>query len=1195
MADSSNSIDIVVKDGVDASIAPKLIAIGDNAAAAEGKISSLKSMLNNISSSGLGQLLTSLNGVGASAGVLAQQTDNLKTKTDAAASSQSGFAAVAARVLASLEAEASAAATLAAELEEEARIQEAVNVGIAAFEGLLADAQEEAVLYAASIQNIAAAHELSQAAIAETTAQEAIWGSTLAETTAQLEAQGTVWAATFDERRVITLEETVLLENQKFATDSLTASEERLLEIQSLVSSVMGESSAATVGAAEATAAKTVADRAGAAATQGVVSANVSAAAGLGILEGRTLSMNRAAANFITRILGLGPILQQAFVVIGAVALIAVIYQAVSAFDKFIDKAKNAGAAIGAAFDGVIDPLRKTNDSLAVTNDKLDQTIAKLEHKPTTNGAVLALDQAREAADKLDSSLEKVSNALDKIIDKNRIGIFASLFTGQAGTKGTEDLVRNSFAQIDSARSAAQEAVDKAHDLNDPKAAAAATVAAYTSERSAILQTIDTLNAEYNTRKKLQDGVDAQKKNPQFGENGESIITGGDQTANLTMLGKSVQLAQQDLRNLDGTMKEIKDNSAIDALRDQASGLKNAAKEAALEWKQLLVDYRAFQAAEDSLGHKATPQQNLGFLQSRESTINPLNRDKLSALELPQQNAIAGQQFKDNETDKLTDQVNSIGLYSNALKIASDMNRILQAAKKKNVDLSDDEIKAYEGLVTQIVSSKDYTNELQATYEEVNVPLEKYRATLAAIFTLSQRGQLTQAQTQQGIAQTTKAYEEATSAIAKYQHELADQSRDAGNRTGTDKQIQLKTSLGDIDKSLRQPGIDSDHPFGYSDADIAKANDALGPLLKAQQDKNALDEAANKLMNEESNLLDKITLQQQALTQAVAAGAISQERANNINIQARNDLNNLQLANGTATSQKSPFVGALGDFVSQFTTIAAQIKSIYSDVFKTLADGFADSIGRAIVYSKNLGDALKEVARSAIQELISGLIKLGIQYTINEVLQESAVVRLAAVKAAAASAGAVELASVTSASIIEGETTAAAWAPAATAVSLATFGANSAPAIAGITAADLVALPMYASGGLISGAGTGTSDSILAQLSNGEYVVNAAAASRHRDTLDAINSGGTPSSAPVTRTSGNGGGSNMRVTIEDHTGGVKFVTQQIGANEMRIIASDAAKQAVYQHADDAVGNAISQPNSQVSKALRQNTNARRQR
>lgn len=52
-----------------------------------------------------------------------------------------------------------------------------------------------------------------------------------------------------------------------------------------------------------------------------------------------------------------------------------------------------------------------------------------------------------------------------------------------------------------------------------------------------------------------------------------------------------------------------------------------------------------------------------------------------------------------------------------------------------------------------------------------------------------------------------------------------------------------------------------------------------------------------------------------------------------------------------------------------------------------------------------------------------------------------------------------------------------------------------------------------AAGGYVSGPGSGTSDSIPARLSNGEYVINAAATSQHRALLDLINGGGRMTSA----------------------------------------------------------------------------------
>ena len=75
------------------------------------------------------------------------------------------------------------------------------------------------------------------------------------------------------------------------------------------------------------------------------------------------------------------------------------------------------------------------------------------------------------------------------------------------------------------------------------------------------------------------------------------------------------------------------------------------------------------------------------------------------------------------------------------------------------------------------------------------------------------------------------------------------------------------------------------------------------------------------------------------------------------------------------------------------------------------------------------------------------------------------------------------------------------------------------------TGGDIAGTP-FATGGFVSGSGTGTSDSILAMLSNGEFVVNAAATKKNKDLLELINSnriekfasGGSVGSIPVSTT-----------------------------------------------------------------------------
>ena len=91
-----------------------------------------------------------------------------------------------------------------------------------------------------------------------------------------------------------------------------------------------------------------------------------------------------------------------------------------------------------------------------------------------------------------------------------------------------------------------------------------------------------------------------------------------------------------------------------------------------------------------------------------------------------------------------------------------------------------------------------------------------------------------------------------------------------------------------------------------------------------------------------------------------------------------------------------------------------------------------------------------------------------------------------------------------------------------------------------------VSLPGFATGGYVSGAGTGTSDSIMARLSDGEFVVNAAATKRNRALLEAINSNervsvaGGGGSVVSTQSSAQSGGSQTnqvihQVTIENYS------------------------------------------------------------
>jgi len=101
----------------------------------------------------------------------------------------------------------------------------------------------------------------------------------------------------------------------------------------------------------------------------------------------------------------------------------------------------------------------------------------------------------------------------------------------------------------------------------------------------------------------------------------------------------------------------------------------------------------------------------------------------------------------------------------------------------------------------------------------------------------------------------------------------------------------------------------------------------------------------------------------------------------------------------------------------------------------------------------------------------------------------------------------------------------------------------------------------FADGGSIAGPGTGTSDSIPAMLSNGEYVINAASTKKYRSVLDAINTGnlshfaggGAVGSVQSSASSGASSGSNP-VSVTVHNNGSGGLTDN-DAKELHSIVS----------------------------------------
>lgn len=191
-----------------------------------------------------------------------------------------------------------------------------------------------------------------------------------------------------------------------------------------------------------------------------------------------------------------------------------------------------------------------------------------------------------------------------------------------------------------------------------------------------------------------------------------------------------------------------------------------------------------------------------------------------------------------------------------------------------------------------------------------------------------------------------------------------------------------------------------------------------------------------------------------------------------------------------ARENASPLESYFGDIQAQ----ADDINTMFEQIAVGGLQNFTDRLTDAIVNFRSLGDVGRAVLAGITADLVNLAIRLILNATIGKLVQSTA--------AAGAAAG--------------GAAVATAWAPAAAAVSLATFGANAVPASAAIASTNALAMGFaaaggagFADGGRIFGPGSSTSDRISIRASADEYMVKARSARQvGYATLDYINQTG---------------------------------------------------------------------------------------
>lgn len=261
------------------------------------------------------------------------------------------------------------------------------------------------------------------------------------------------------------------------------------------------------------------------------------------------------------------------------------------------------------------------------------------------------------------------------------------------------------------------------------------------------------------------------------------------------------------------------------------------------------------------------------------------------------------------------------------------------------------------------------------------------------------------------------------------------------------------------------------------------------------------------------NIQDEVTGQRQRLDLGRIQGQISPEVYQQ-QLQALNQFQNQATADweqyfSDLEARNADFTLAINDalltYIDSIRNVGDELGSTLVGALQSATDATANLAAETLLWGGGGVEAAKAIARSLITETVAGFAKAGIQAALFYTLNKAGIISTTAVSTAAQTTTAAT-ATATNATI------AATAAPAAALTSLASFGSNAVPAALGIAlvAGAIGALigGAFADGGPVKGPGTGTSDSILARLSNGEFVMKASAVNRLGvDYLTALNNG----------------------------------------------------------------------------------------
>lgn len=561
---------------------------------------------------------------------------------------------------------------------------------------------------------------------------------------------------------------------------------------------------------------------------------------------------------------------------------------------------------------------------------------------------------------------------------------------------------------------------------------------------------------------------------------------------------------------------------------DQATGQGNYVPPAVIESQKSLLGYLELQKSAEDQKAKFLGEQQV--LQGKAiNSMQAIDKLSLSARtnEEKRNDALAAyrKQLDDIRAVNPGDsRLNAAAIAKNEQAIRDQFKDPKTSTRSSPVDL------------TSYNDAQNALKQLQATFQNAERELEA-----------SQRAGLI-SQAEYTTRRTALIQQEKNDVSAAYQQEIAALEAAKARATTTGEQrIQLDQKIADARTSMVKAQQDADTQLNVlslnEQARLKKQEESIRTYIDAldQQNKALRDQGIRaaagvgqgqrqrELNNSLNGIQDSANNKRLELANQYGDGSRGmsfeeyqeklkavQASENDLRDTVLNNYADMEDAQGKFSNGAS---AAWQDYLDNAKDISATAYDLVSNSLTDLTDGIADGFANAVVEGETLRDTMSSLATTIEKEVLSTLVKLGIQYGVNAALEIAGITTVdAAKKASIASTAAVQTAAITTTAAVSSAATAAttaeqtaaaaatttAWAPAATVASIGSFGTAAAIGLAAVVAA-LALSRGFRTGGYT---GDGGVDDVAGVVHGKEFVFDASSTSRIGvDRLEAMRRG----------------------------------------------------------------------------------------